>query len=367
MVRILVILGGLGKEGITNSVLTYLEKIDKEGITLHLGIAGNAEPDGLKRANAIGIPIHMLPGRNTDPVKYYLALKKLVKREHFDIVHVHGNSATLGIDMAAARAGGCPVRIAHSRNTSCTHPVMDKLMRPVFYANYTDGFACGEEAGRWLFRQRPFTVIPNGKDINRFLFREKDRVAIRRQYGIEDKIIIGHAGVMNAQKNHTFLLDIFNEICTGSDRYVLWLLGEDGGTKALLEEKIRRCNLQEKIMFLGFRPDVERYLCAMDIMVFPSLYEGLPNAVIEWQISGLPCILSDTITRECKIMDNITFLPLGAEAKAWADKITSTAIAERSEGQDMIRSKMMEAGFDIAQNVVRLKSLYQHLALAKGS
>lgn len=120
-------------------------------------------------------------------------------------------------------------------------------------------------------------------------------------------------------------------------------------------------------MFLGFRPDVERYLCAMDIMVFPSLYEGLPNAVIEWQISGLPCILSDTITRECKIMDNITFLPLGAEAKAWADKITSTAIAERSEGQDMIRSKMMEAGFDIAQNVVRLKSLYQHLALAKGS
>ena len=100
MVRILVILGGLGKEGITNSVLTYLEKIDKEGITLHLGIAGNAEPDGLKRANAIGIPIHMLPGRNTDPVKYYLALKKLVKREHFDIVHVHGNSATLGIDMA---------------------------------------------------------------------------------------------------------------------------------------------------------------------------------------------------------------------------------------------------------------------------
>ena len=148
---------------------------------------------------------------------------------------------------------------------------------------------------------------------------------------------------------------------------MLWLLGEDGGTKALLEEKIRRCNLQEKIMFLGFRPDVERYLCAMDIMVFPSLYEGLPNAVIEWQISGLPCILSDTITRECKIMDNITFLPLGAEAKAWADKITSTAIAERSEGQDMIRSKMMEAGFDIAQNVVRLKSLYQHLALAKGS
>lgn len=130
MIKILMILGGLGKEGITNSVLTYLENLDMTDLDMTLGIAGEADPKSLERARKICVSIHFLPGRNVKPVEYFFALKKLVKQEKYDIVHVHGNSATLAIDMFAAKEGGANVRIAHSRNTSCTHPFMDRLARP---------------------------------------------------------------------------------------------------------------------------------------------------------------------------------------------------------------------------------------------
>lgn len=363
MTRVLVILGGLGREGITNSVLTYLEVIDKKDIELHLGVAGKAEPEALERAEAINIPIHMLPGRNQEPLKYFFALIKLVRANKFDIVHVHGNSATLGIDMLGAELGGARVRIAHSRNTSCTHPKMDKMMRPLFNATYTEGFACGEEAGKWLFGNKKFTVIPNGKNIRRFLYNPENRISLREKYHAQDKIVIGHAGVFNDQKNHNFLIDVFREICNESDKYVLWLMGEDGGKRAEVEKKIKLYGLEDKVLFLGFKTDVEKYLSAMDIMVFPSLYEGLPNVVIEWQIAGLPCFLSDSITRECCVMDNVEYLPLSDGAKKWAERIRKAELADRSQNQDLICKKMADAGFDININAKKLKELYLNLSV----
>lgn len=361
MIKILMILGGLGKEGITNSVLTYLENLDMTDLDMTLGIAGKAEKEALERAKKIGIKIVFLPGRNTKPIPYFFSLKKIIKKQGYDIVHVHGNSATLAIDMLAAKLGGAKVRIAHSRNTSCTHPMMDKIARPIFNQTYTDGFACGMEAGHWLFGNRPFTVIPNGKNVDRFLFKQEKRERLRTLYQVQDKIVIGHAGVFNTQKNHKYLIRIFYELCKTHDNYELWLMGVDGGTLQEIKQQIKKYGIEDKIRFIGYQPNVEDYLCAMDIMAFPSLYEGLPNVVVEWQISGLPCYLSETITRECCVMDNVVYLPLNDDVSEWVSAIEQCKIQDRNGLQNYIKERMKNAGYDIKEDADKLRKMYLKL------
>lgn len=361
MIKILMILGGLGKEGITNSVLTYLENINMTDLDMTLGVAGEAEKKALERAQKIVVKIKFLPGRNRQPIKYFFELRNMVRKEMFDIVHVHGNSATLGIDMLAAKSGGAKVRIAHSRNTSCTHPIMDKLARPVFNRTYTDGFACGKAAGKWLFGNKPFTVMPNGKNVDRFLFQQERRNKIREEYHVKDKIVIGHTGVFNNQKNHKYLIRIFKELCKVQDNYELWLIGADCGTLQDVKEQIKDYGLERKVCFIDYQPNVEDYLCAMDIMVFPSLYEGLPNVVIEWQMSGLPCFLSDTITQECCVMDNVKYLPLDEDVSGWVKAIKQCKIEDRNIGKELIKERMGQAGFDIKQDAEKLRQMYLKL------
>ena len=361
MVKILMILGGLGKEGITNSVLTYLENLDIADLDMTLGIAGKAEEKALDRAKKLDIKIVFLPGRNVEPIKYFSALKDLVKKEKYDIVHVHGNSATLGIDMLAAKMGGASVRIAHSHNTSCSHIYLDKLLRPLFYSTYTQGAACGVDAGKWLFPNREFVVIPNGKYIPTFLFDEEKRAKIRNELDIDDKIILGHVGMFNLQKNHRFLIEVFKELCKKSNKYALCLFGSDGGTQDEIEALVKKYAIEDKVLFMGYKDNVADYLSAMDIMLLPSLYEGLPTVVIEWQISGLPTSISDTITSECMIMENVKRLSITSGVKEWVDEIVHIEPENRCTKKDIIINVMRENGYDIKYDAERLKNMYMEL------
>lgn len=366
MLNILIILGGLGNEGITNSVLTYLENLNKEGLNITLGVAGVSIEQQKKRAEAIGIKVAFLPGRNTNSMRYFFSLIKIIKKEKFDIVHVHGNSATLGIDMLAAKLAGAKVRIAHSRNTSCTHPLADKIMRPLFNLTYTEGFACGEDAGKWLFGDKPFTIIPNGKKIDKYLFNEDTRVRLRNELKIDDKTIaIGHIGVFNEQKNHTFLVDIIAELVKKDKRYTLFLFGTDNGTMAHIKEKIESNRISDHVVFMGYKQNVNEYLSAMDIMLFPSLYEGLPNVVIEWQMAGLPCLISNTITKECVVMDNVKMLPINEGTDIWVKEILQCAIGDRSETIAYVKDNMSSAGYNIEKNVELLREKYYELGNVK--
>lgn len=359
------IVGGLAHEGITSIVLAYLEAIDQQGIEIHLGVAGKTEQDCLERAQALKIPLHHLPSRNRKPAAYLAALIKLVKQERYDIVHVHGNSATLALDMLGAKLGGCQIRIAHAHSSSCTHPWMNRMVRPCFERLYTDGVACSTKAGEWMFGTRPFFIAPNGKNIERFLFNASVRETVRKEMGLEEQIILGHVGGFQPSKNHDFLIQVFRELVHRDKRYRLWLIGEENELQNALKTKVKNYGLKESVCFLGFRPDVERYLCAMDAMIFPSLYEGLPNVVIEWQIAGLPCLLSDTITRECAATDLVQYLPLSAGADAWADAVQAIRFSNREENQQAICTAITEAGFDIKADAERLKRHYLQL-LEKG-
>lgn len=359
MIKILIILPCLEHDGVTNGTLLYLENMDRTNLDICIGVGEQCnEKEQINRVKALNIPIQYLPNRSKETLKYCVKLKNYLRENSIDIIHVMGNSATMAVEMTVAWRCNVPVRLVHCRNTQCRYKICNFLLKPALYRFSTGFLACGEMAGRYLYGNRKFTIVPNGKNIERYLFDSEYRKSIRKEMQSENKIIIGHVGKFVEAKNHKFLLEIFNRLSKKADNYELWLVGDGEDKKQEICQQMEKYGLTEKVKFLGFRNDVEKLLSAMDIMVFPSLYEGLPNVVIEWQIAGLPCFLSDTITKECKVMDNVEYLSLDKGAEYWSDKIRKVKIEERDGMQYAIKEKMKLTGYDIKRNAETLKKIY---------
>lgn len=360
--KVLAILTGkMHFDGITNSVLNYYRAMERSDMQIGIVSARGTDYEMKKSFEDIGCMTYILENRDSDTIKYFFRLVQIIKKEKYDIVHVHGNSATLAIETTAALLAGCKIRIVHSRNSFCEHVKADKVLRPLLYATYTDGFACGEKAGKWLFGNRSFTIINNGKNIEKFLFKSDIRAEYRQKLKVDDnQVLLGHVGLFHRQKNHSFLIKVFAKICEKNDRYRLVLIG-DGEGRPDIEKLVQEKRIQDKVYFLGSCSNIEKWLQALDVMVFPSLFEGMPNVVLEWQIAGLPAIISDTITKECKIMNSVKYLPLEAGSEVWAEEILKTEITDRNKNQEEIYHAFEKAGFDINRNAVMLKRIYMEL------
>ena len=360
MRKILVIsTSGIKSDGITSWMRQSVDAMDCGGLTLETVAWQDADSRVMAEVENCGIKVNLVPNRQKDLLRYCGVLLRLIRGEKYDIIHICGSSGLTGIELLLSRIAGVPMRICHSHNTSCQHKVLDKLLRPVMYSCATDFLACGTDAGKWLFGNRPFAIIPNGKNLDLFRFDKGSRRFARSELGIkDDQVAIGHVGRFNEQKNHTKLLDAFAELRKRSDRYLLVLIG-DGALINEVKARARELGIKESVLFLGFRNDVPRLLNAMDCMVLPSLYEGFPNVVLEWQINGLPCVISDAITRECAVTPLVRFEPLAEPASAWADAIED-ALSASDRVLDSASSPCMvaDAGYDIRRNAQTLREFY---------
>ena len=237
-----------------------------------------------------------------------IELPSIFKSEKYDIVHSHINTLNCFV-MFFAWLAGIKVRISHSHSTWGKCELLKNLvkcsLKPFSGIFTTHLFACSEYAGRWLFGSAKFTVFRNAIDLQKFTFNQNIRNEVRQKLGInEDTFVIGHIGRFEAQKNHKFLIKVFNEVQKIKQNSVLLLIGE-GSLKGKIE-KIAN----DGVKFLGTSNEVQRLYNAMDAFVLPSLYEGLPVVGIEAQANGLPCYFSDTITKEAEVTDLAEFLPL---------------------------------------------------------
>lgn len=343
--------------GITNSVMNYYRYMDKSDMKIDFLVPNKVSNRLRDEIESNGGRIFELLMRNKNPFLYIKQLEKIIRKGGYDIVHAHGNSSTLAVEMYAAKRAGAKVRIAHSRNTTCKYLTLDKLLRPIFNKTYTHGFACGVEAGKWLFEANPFTVITNGNDIDKFAFDEKTRNDFRQKYNLQDKKVIGHVGSFNYQKNHEFLINTFYELLKFDSNCVLVLVGE-GDLKPSIEQKVVELGMEDKVIFTGKSFEVEKLLQAMDIMVLPSRYEGLPNVVVEWQIACLPSLVSDKVTSEAKLTDLVEFESLDKTPKDWAYKINKIEIINRSTISEEVQRGITKAGFNVKQNAIDLKNIY---------
>lgn len=344
---------GLKYDGITSVIVSYLEAMDLSGLEVYVIATNVCEPEIQTKLIQLGCHIVQLPSRTSHPVMYFIELSKFIYKNQIEVVHGHGNSATLAIEMGAAWLGGCKCRIAHSHNTKCDQVYVDKILRPIFNCMYTEAFACSKEAGKWLFKDKDFFVLTNGRDINKYKFNKITRTAVRNKLGIDKEICIGHVGGFYEQKNHAFLIEIFREIKKIENNVKFFLIG-DGPLKNQIEQK----GYGLDINFTGNIDNVCDYLNAMDGMLLPSFFEGLPLVSIEWQINGLPCILSDKITKECSLAKNIKYMSLDNPHK-WAVEILDLVKCSDREKQSVEACNIIEdTKFNIKKEAQTLKMIY---------
>lgn len=264
-------------------------------------------------------------------VDIYIYLKKFLKTHRYDIVHVNSGALTQVLSSCkAAKDAGINIVIAHSHNAIKKQGLKGKLynfLKNMFYGWADAWFACSEVAAKSMFPtniidEKRWTLIPNAIDMERFTFSEEVRNHYRANLGLEGKYVIGHVGRFNNQKNHIFLIEIFAEVIKIRQNAVLLLVGA-GDLMPSIKEQVALHRLSEKVIFAGQRQDANALMQAMDVFVFPSLFEGLGMVLIEAQVSGMSVLTSDTIPGETKISDNISYISL-EDKDEWVYKLLTS-------------------------------------------
>lgn len=344
--------------GITSVIMNYYRNMKREDMLIDFVVHNEISDEYKKELSESGARVFRLPPKK-NPLKYQKELRALLKKNRYDVVHVHGNSAMMLLDTLPCKQMGVKKIIVHSHNTTCNHVLLHKLLIPVFRMTYTDGLACGKEAGIWLFGNHPFTVLRNGIDLNKNTYDPQAREVFRRRLNAGDRCVIGHIGNFIEQKNHVFLIDFYAELLKQNPNYLLVLIS-DGELMEMIREKVKSLHIEDSVCFVGKTTQVADYLQAMDVMVLPSLHEGLPVVLIEAQAAGLHCIVSDKVTKEADLTNSLCFLPLQEEA--WVQKLLEVDLeqfaVDRAELCHKWQMLLSEKGYDVTRNAQILKKIY---------
>ena len=323
MIKVLQVVKALEKNGVTSVILTYSHNIDKKKLQMDVVTGPLYEQHYRDQLEADGCKFYVIPNRDKNLILYIKRLAQIIKKGHYSIVHVHGNSAMIFPELVAAKIGGAKVRIAHSHNTMCNHPEIEHLARPLFNYSYTHGIACSKSAGEWMFKKKKFAVISNGIDTKKTAYLEEDRNLVRFQLGIRnDEILVGHVGFFNYQKNHPRLISIFEKIHEENSKTKLLLVGE-GTNRESIEKMVAEKNLSDCVIFYGQSTTVPRLMSAMDVFVLPSNFEGAPIVLLEAQASGMKCVTSADFPNDASIA--VVHLSLKEDDTVWAAKILQCA------------------------------------------
>ncbi|MEZ4508378.1 MAG: glycosyltransferase [Eubacteriales bacterium] len=358
-VRVLMVLTvRFAKNGITNSVMNYVSRFDPARVRCDLACPNEPGDAARELIRRTGGEVFVLGGRNRNPIGYIRALGRIVRAREEEIVHAHGNSATLYVEMRAAKSGGAPISLPHSHNTTCKMKAADRLLRGLFDRSYTQAIACSRAAGEWLYHGRPFTVLNNAIDAERFRYNSDMRFEIRRQLGVAtNEYVFLHVGAFNEQKHQAFLLEAFALAHKSRDGAKLLLVG-DGPLRGDCETLARSLSIGDRVVFLGLRDDVPALLSAADAFVLPSLHEGLPLTLVEAQCAGLPCVVSDRVTHESAITKLVSFASID-RAESYAAAMEAVERVSRAEASDEAIRLVKETGFDVSTNAETLMRIYE--------
>ena len=291
-------------------------------------------------------------------VKYYSQLNKFFQ-EHDEYKVVHGHMHSLGaVYLNCAKRRGVPVRIAHSHSNSSARNMkryIKEIMINLYKKNANYLFACSKDAGKYMFGDSEFSVINNAIDSEKFIFNSDIRNKLREELNIKNKFVLGHVGRFEIPKNHNFLIEVFSEYCKMNNDAVLLLIGT-GSLEEKIREKVNKLELAGKVIFLGNRRDVEQLYQAMDVFLFPSLFEGLGIVAVEAQAAGLPCICSENLPNEINLSTLFHPISLKDSISMWTKKIKieSESNKQRIDMSDSIK----KAGYDIKYLAREMENFY---------
>lgn len=312
-----------------------------------------------------GSEIYSVCSRHRNPLRHYREWYQLLARHAgaYDAIVLNTNSLEYVYPLVAAKRFGIPRRVIHSHNSGFENAIgtarraLIAMNRRLLRASATDYLACSEAAGCWMFGEKtPFHVVHNAIDTAAYRPDAARRASVRAALGVHDALVLGHVGRFSYQKNHDFLLDIFAAVHAKHPDAVLLLVGDAVGDTTFLDaahEKAERLGLSENVRFLGLRSDVPDLMQAMDAFLLPSHFEGLPLVGVEAQAAGLPCYVSDAVSRELAMTDGMHFLPLG-RVEDWADAILGDAGQPRRDTSEAIR----RAGYDIEAETRKMEEFF---------
>lgn len=302
------------------------------------------------------------PSRNLR--RFSDSFKKLFESEKYDIYHVNLTRYRFPLDILLAKKYGAKV-ILHCHATqiydvgSLKYRMIRKteqmIFRPLTLSCSNLNLACSDNAGRYLFPKGKYQVLHNGIDLGKFRYSEEDRNRIRSELGLEGKKIIGHIGRFSHEKNHSYLLSVLKEMLKKDSEYRLLCVGS-GDLFRQKTEEAEEMGIADEVVFTGQRRDTYALLSAMDIFVFPSIHEALPITLIEAQANGLPCVVSDCVTKEIDVIDRIVRLSLTEDPAIWADRA-----GELTGKREILMNISKFHDFDIASMAKRLRDIYANV------
>lgn len=356
-IRVLQVVASLNAGGMENYIMNLYRMIDRKKVQfdfiVHHAAIGLYE-DEIEHLGGRVYHFTVLDDKNI--FRYLFELLSFFS-EHKEYRIVHGHLSSLAVFyLGAAKRYNVPWRIAHSHGAGFLHTLKGMTKYLMFRTtkwNANVRFACSTEAGKYLYGKDSFELVPNGIDVERFAFSEEKRIKMRNMLNLESSYVIGHVGRFNLQKNHEYLLNIFQRVANKIPNAKLLLLG-DGELLSKVRDMAEELGITDKVVFAGVHKDVENYYQAMDTFVLPSLFEGLPVTGIEAQYSGLPCFFSNDITKEVKICDGVTFLEIGDKnLNLWVNALIQKPVNIKRDSINLTTSK-----FDMKVAVKAMEERY---------
>ena len=370
--KILYLIYSLNAGGIESLCMNILDNIDLTRFQIDFAVVKekNTEQFYDAKVKSYGMKIFAVGDLRHGTAHKYLSTRKdiynLIKKEKYDVVHIHCGHWDKFPDAISAKLCGVNKIIIHSHNGQLTRDtklyrircMLQKVIKQFYPFIATDFFSCSDLASQWAFPSRVIKAgkvvyIKNGIDLNRFKYSDELRTKYRHKFDFKDEFVVGHIGRMSEQKNHEFLIDIFNEIVKKKSNSKLLLVGK-GELENQIKSKVSRLNLLDKVVFLGTTSEIPGVLAAIDVFVFPSRFEGLPVVGIAAQAMGVPIFASDRISDNVKITDTWHTISLDETLEKWSNEIIEKSTGSRKDTHEKIRN----AKFDIQNTIKEVCEVY---------
>ena len=348
-------------------VLNLLRNMDLSRFHVDLAVSFKEMKDGIsKEVKDLGCNIFYLPYFKVYNYSQYVrAWNQFLTEHHYDIVHGHASNSA-SIYLRIAKKHGCAT-IAHSHSAGFRGGWFQRMVKAIIASGVTKvadyWFACSEKAAEHLYGKKylnynNYYTIPNAINVEKYVFSDEIRNKIRKELNLsEDVFLCGHVGSLTAPKNHSFLLDVFASVLLKKPEARLLLCG-DGQLRADIEHKADSLGIRDKVIFKGIVRNVNEYMMAMDVLIFPSLFEGFPITIIEAEATGLPIVMSDVITREVDLTDYIYRYSLNDAPEKWASVVCEKRMIKREKMNDIISVSK----YNMKTAVNMIMSLYDRMA-----
>lgn len=361
MIRVLHMVGAMYPGGMENFIMNLYEKIDTEEFQFDFIVHLQKENDYREQIEKLGGRVYEVPRLTKDPIGSLKMLYRIIKKNQYKIVVRHTANALVAPQLLAAKLAGAKT-ICHSHNETDPQVTIHKIGKLLMRFVADRRLACSEKAGKWMYDNQKFQVIHNAINVNKFVYSPEKAERIRKEFDLDGKHVYGHIANFIESKNHMFLLEVYAEIAKRDDKSVFFCLGE-GDLRPQIEAKIKELHLEDRVVLTGIRHDVEDFMSCMDVLIFPSFFEGLPLTLIEAQIAALPAIISDTITKDVIVTEGlVTMESIQEKPEVWAKKAMELLEQGKKNVRQCQRKSISDAGYDMDVLVKWYEEYFRALA-----